>query len=103
MGRGGLKWGIVTSLILGVISILLSIKPSSCGSPFLCTSDLFFIILNFSGFLVFILFSQLGFFSINPMVSMTNTQFVIMRLIIILVNIPFYFLIGFLLKKLFRK
>lgn len=93
MKRSSWVWGIVCSVILILISFVLS--NMSCSSPFICTNDLIFLILNIPGLVVVFLLMNL------KLINQSSSS--ISHSIAILFSIPFYFLIGILLKKLFRR
>lgn len=90
-------WGISTSIILLVISLILNIFYPNCEGSFpvnFCWQGILFIIINFLGLIILsiITYNQKITFNIVPILNYLS----------IIISIPFYFLIGILLSKLFK-
>ena len=92
--------GIVTVIFLLILSILTISLSNSCESPFLCTTDVIFFIINLPGTIFFLVVSKLGWFSIDFSNPPTDSVKLFVKFFMIVVSVPFHFILGMLLDRL---
>jgi len=103
MKRYKKTWGVYAVITSSLISIFLIFISNSCSSYFICWSDILFLILNLIGTLLFLLIYSIGLIQISPNISYGSSTIMFAKIIMILVSLPFYYIIGLGLKRLFRK
>lgn len=105
MKRESITWGLSTVIILlllSIITLFLSVS-SPCSSFFLCTEDVIFFIINLPGTILFLIVSFFGIFSVNPNNPPNDFILLIIKIIIIFVSMPLHFILGVLLRRLFKR
>ena len=97
MAKREIIWGVISSLLLLMISIVLIQFPCKSNFPYpsFCISGILFLIINFLGTIIVALFTQGS--------TLTFDSSIALRYISILLSIPFYFFFGYILSKLIKK
>jgi len=97
MAKREFVWGLISSLILLIISVLLIQIGCESNFPYpnFCISGILFLVFNFLGTLIIALFTQGS--------TLTFNGSLILRYLSILLSIPFYFFLGYILSKLIKK
>ena len=94
--KENLKWGLGGVVVFGLISFILLNIPCRTSGPLIlsiCLSEIILILINLIGSLI------VGMIFLNKSTFSTNT-YIFMSIIL---NIPIYYFIGILLKKLIYK
>jgi len=94
--KENLKWGLGSIVVLGLISLILLNIPCRTSGPLIlsiCLSEIILILINLIGSLI------IGMIFLNKSTFSTNT-YIFMSIIL---NIPIYYFMGILLKKLIYK
>jgi hypothetical protein len=97
MEKGSWIWGIVTVVVLGIMSLILINIPCNINFPYptFCLSKVLFLIINFFGLIILS--------AISSGHTLYTQQTTILDYVSIIISIPIYFLIGFLLNKIFKR
>jgi len=97
MKRGTIVLGLVTSLVLILLSFITLNLPCKNTFPFpnFCFSSVIFLIINFPSLIIISLITSANIIS--------QESSILLRYIAILINIPVYFLYGLILKRIFKR
>lgn len=97
MKRESITWGLITSLVLILISFITLNLPCKNTFPFpnFCFSSVIFLIINFPSLIIISLITSANIIS--------QESSILLRCIAILINIPVYFLYGIILRRLFKR